>query len=472
MNPRRSKTPSIASNPVLIGSLILLLGVIGVFISYGADRGLPFVPVYQVNVRVPDAVKLAPGDEVRIGGARVGQVAKITAMPGNPVYALLNLHLQKKQLLPIDSTVKVRPRSVLGAKFVAVTLGRSTRNVPEGGTLPLSQAKATVEIDDAFKIFDQATTDGIRGTIQGVGDSVAGRGADINETVGLVAQLLPPLERVARNLLSNQTDVAGFIDGVDAVTAAVAPVVGQLGTLIQNGATTLAALQATRTELGQTIDALPQTESVGTDAFHTATPVLADAASIARAIRPGTRLLRSASNNVARVLEAGVPPLRRAQALADTVDSFSTAINVLSSHGPPALSNSLKELTATVDSLGPTLTIVNPAQIRCNVLGVTLSNLASASSQGDANGSWLTFVGVVGGSMFQSAAPDPALHSDPQPQENAGACQSGNELFGAGQQLSNPPTAGSSVDATSPPAAATTLASGAGLLTPTPGARP
>ena len=72
------------SNPLLMGSIIIVIGLVGLVLSYNAHRGLPFVPTYDVSVDVPDAAELVAGSsEVRIGGARVGLVQSVRAMPGH-----------------------------------------------------------------------------------------------------------------------------------------------------------------------------------------------------------------------------------------------------------------------------------------------------------------------------------------------------------------------------------------------------
>ncbi len=42
MNPRRRN--SLAASPLLIGALTVLIAVVAVYVSYGANNGLPFTP--------------------------------------------------------------------------------------------------------------------------------------------------------------------------------------------------------------------------------------------------------------------------------------------------------------------------------------------------------------------------------------------------------------------------------------------
>ena len=69
----------IAGNPVLIGAATVLVILVAVFLAYNANQGLPFVPTYSLKAEVPSAAALVRGNEVRIGGSRVGTVDSITA---------------------------------------------------------------------------------------------------------------------------------------------------------------------------------------------------------------------------------------------------------------------------------------------------------------------------------------------------------------------------------------------------------
>ena len=68
---------SIVANPVLVGAVTTLVTVVAVFLAYNANNGLPFVPTYELKADVPNAANLVKGNEVRIGGSRVGVVSAI-----------------------------------------------------------------------------------------------------------------------------------------------------------------------------------------------------------------------------------------------------------------------------------------------------------------------------------------------------------------------------------------------------------
>ena len=124
------KRSRLRDTTVLAGVLILLAGAAIMFVSYGAQNGLPWEPTYEIEIAVPDAGKVAKNAEVRIGGARVGQVIRIKAVPREgdvPPHAVLEVQLDKDVgPLPVDTRAEVRLASVLGASAITIRYGSSS----------------------------------------------------------------------------------------------------------------------------------------------------------------------------------------------------------------------------------------------------------------------------------------------------------------------------------------------------------
>ena len=74
---RRGGIQGVASSPVLVGAVTVLVVIVAVFLAYNANNGLPFVSTYNLKAEVPNADALVKGNEVRIGGVRVGIVKSV-----------------------------------------------------------------------------------------------------------------------------------------------------------------------------------------------------------------------------------------------------------------------------------------------------------------------------------------------------------------------------------------------------------
>ncbi|MEX2195182.1 MAG: MlaD family protein [Thermoleophilaceae bacterium] len=440
---RRAPT-SLFASPILVGAVTVLVGVVGVFLSYNANTGLPFVPTYDVTVTVPDAANLIPGNEVRIGGKRVGVVSQIEPVGdenGLPV-AELSLKLEQ-QVEPIadDSRVQVRPRSTLGLKYLEITPGTEGTAVPTGGELALEQSSPVVELDDVINAFDDATRRAFQGTLDGAGLAFAGRGADVNALIEEAPPLLRRFESVARNLSDERTALRGFIRGADRFASELAAEAARLGPVVENADSTAGAFANARDHLAETLGELPATQAAATTALAAAEPVLRDAAALARDIRPGTRVLDTAGAELHRALETGIPVLRRTTALAGRLDDTLDSVEELSSD--PLTRSAIERLIATADSIAPTIEYLAPFQIQCNYLGLWTRNVSSTISEGDNAGTWFRTLVVLGlPEMLPSATPSDTLHVNPYPNTAApgqdGECEAGNEGYEPGQQIGNP----------------------------------
>jgi virulence factor Mce-like protein len=477
MRRQRQFAGGIFDNPVLIGTVTLLIVGVGVYLSYIAGNGLPFVPSYRIAVDIPNASEVAKAADVRIGGARVGQVLKLEAQKGTggrPPYARLTLLLNKSlDPLPADTTDTVRVASVLGGKYIALTPGRSTRGLPDGAVLSLSHSRPFVDLDQAFRVFDPQTTQGIRNAINALGDALAGRGSSLNEATGSTARLIGPLENVTRIAIAPSTSLPRLIDGLAATTSALAPVAGSLGDLFDKGATTLAALQAAKPALAQSLDALPGLEAQGTQTLTHVGPVLADAAAIARDLRPAAPTIAPLIRQLDRSVHIATPVLRTTPQLAGPLNTTFHAIARYASD--PTAIGSLRALGgsdfATVGvsafvGLGAILHYTAQSQLNCNSAALWIRNLGSIGSEGNPGGSWIRMLLIGDIPQFnQSAKPSADLHDNFYPNENSAECESGNEPFAAGQSLGNPPGNQSrKVEITSPPAGVTARARRVGLL--------
>src|SRR3954454_23960811 len=74
MGGRGKTSASAIASPVLVGAVTVLIVIVGVYLAYNANKGLPFVPTYDIKAEIPNGQKLIAGNEVRLGGFRVGVV--------------------------------------------------------------------------------------------------------------------------------------------------------------------------------------------------------------------------------------------------------------------------------------------------------------------------------------------------------------------------------------------------------------
>jgi phospholipid/cholesterol/gamma-HCH transport system substrate-binding protein len=363
---RRSHA-SIVANPVLVGAVTTLVVVVAVFLAYNANSGLPFVPTRELNVLVSNGANLVKGNEVRSGGFRIGVVTDMTPvmLPSGKVGAKLTLKLDKKAgAVPVDSHAVIRPRSALGLKYVELETGRSKKVFGDGATMPASQASVPVELDEFFNMFDEPTRRASQGNLQGFGDALAGRGADLNQTIRVAPELFDHLGSVMANLSAPRTELPAFFKELGDAARIVAPVSRTNAHLFTSMANTFEAFSRDPQALKDTIAKSPSTLRAGTSSLRVQRPFLEHTAALSRDLDVVATQLRGALPTVNAALRIGTPVQRRSVALNDALDGSLGALEDLVK--APTTVGSLRGLTATVGTLQPQVRFLGPFVTVCN----------------------------------------------------------------------------------------------------------
>jgi virulence factor Mce-like protein len=449
----RSGISGVASSPILVGAVTVLVVIVAVFLAYNANNGLPFVSTYNLKARVPNADALVKGNEVRIGGVRVGIVKSVVPvhLEDGKQAAELSLSLDKSaEPLPVDSTITVRPKSALGLKFLQITPGSSSKGFKAGETIPVTAAKPEpVDIDQFFDMFDERTRKAIRQNLAGFGNALAGRGPQLNEAIGALSRFAVHSQPVLHTLVEPSTNFAGFWRSLEALSATVAPVAEAQATMFVALDRTFAAFaRVSRPFIQETIEKSPPTLNEVNADLPAVRPFLRDTGRFFTALRPGVKALAKTSPVIAESLHAGIPVLNASPILNAQLQP--TAQALVDFQEAPGVFNGLELLTDTNRLLKPSLTFVVPSQTVCNYWSLTFKEIANAASQGNAYGNWLQFIspsppeGPNSESTFASApAHGPErenhLHYNPYPQTAApgqgNVCEAGNEKYIPGKTV-------------------------------------
>ncbi len=364
---RRKAQQSVFANPVMVGAVTVLILLVAVFLAYNSNSGLPFVPTKELKVDIADGSNLVIGNDVREGGFRIGLVSSMKPVPlGNgQTGAQLTLKLDKGQgNVPVDSTVSIVPRSVLGLKYVAITRGSSSRDFPDGGTVPISQTSVPVQFDDIFKTFDPKTRSAIQQNLAGYGNVLAGRGSSLNDTIHSLPSLLGYLQPVATYLADPNTQLTRFLSATNRFMGAVAPVAGTNARLFTDMATTFAAISRDPRALEQTIAQSPSTLDVSTDSLKVQQPFLVDLTELGKNLTPATAEIAPALSDINPAIEAGTSTLARTPVLNAKLQQVMDSLKSLSL--APGTNVALNALTSTVGTLNPMVRYLGPYQTVCD----------------------------------------------------------------------------------------------------------
>jgi virulence factor Mce-like protein len=462
---RAGRAGSLAASPTLVGAVTVLVVVVAVFLAYQANSGLPFVPTYSLSAQLPDANSLVRGNEVRIGGQRVGQITSITPenvtdapCPGDSTrrcarqVAKVDMDLnQDLEPLPEDSTVVVRAKSALGLKYLQINRGDSSQGFQPGSTMPLTAARPEpVELDQVFNMFDDPTRTAIQTNLLEFGNALAGRGVDLNQAIGEFRPLVERLTPVMRNLADPSTGLSNFVSSLSAAAAEVAPVAEIQGQLFADLDTTFAAFaRVSRPFIQESISRSPAAEDAAIAHLPTIRPFLANTGKLFAELTPGFQAIAPRAKELAAATVEGVKALNLAPAFNAQLDPTAQAILDLANNA--GARQGINALTEFNNTLGPPLRFITPAQSICNYGTLLFRNTASWQSSSNGIGTSQRAIVLqpplgpnseVGPSSVPANGGGQAsnfLHYNPYPNTAAPGqtreCESGNEGYAAGQQV-------------------------------------
>jgi ABC-type transporter Mla subunit MlaD len=351
---RRRASASIVANPVLVGAATLLVVVVGVFLAYNASRGLPFIPTNALKFQVSNGANLLPGNEVREGGFRIGIVDRMVPirLPDGTTGAEVTLNIDAKvDPFPKDSTIDLRPRSVLGLKYVEMTRGTSRETFADGDMVPADQAKFPVDLDQFYNMFDERTRDASRENLEGFGNTFAQRGASLNRTIADAPRFLRHLEPVARVLADEDTQFARFFKELGDAARIVAPVADRYAHSFDAGADTFEAWSRSPESLQATIEKSAPTNRTGIRSFRAQRPFLREFAAFSGSLERAAATLPRTLPRITPALREGIPVVARSAEINEELEGTLNSLDRLMA--APSTGYALRGITRLTGILNP-----------------------------------------------------------------------------------------------------------------------
>jgi virulence factor Mce-like protein len=386
MNPRRRN--SLAASPLLIGALTVLIAVVAVYVSYGANNGLPFTPTYNIKAELPEASGLEKGNQVRLFGRRIGIVSAIVPRQDpntGKIAAIVSLKLEKHAgPLPADTTMEVESVSTIGLKYLELKRGHSPQTIPEGGTIPVSHSREPVEIQGFFNMFDKKTRIAIQENTNAFGDGLAGRGVGLNNTIHTLRPLAEQSVPVLHNLASPRTGFGQLFVALDKTAQEVSPVAETQASLFRELDIFFTAFAAASPSLERTIEGGPAALRQAIHSLPYEQPFFDKATEFMRLLRPSAKILTTVAAPLGHAFAVGAVNLRAASALNAELASSLQALELFSKN--PLVLVGFEELTRTAEAGTPLFAGLAPAQTNCNYITLAFRNLANSLSESIGNG--------------------------------------------------------------------------------------
>jgi virulence factor Mce-like protein len=291
------------TNLVLIsGFAAICIAGIG-YLAVNMGFQVPGQPGYRLRAVFDTQEGLVSQSEVRVSGVKVGEVVDVSSAPSGE--ALVAMRIDPSVKLRSDVRALVRPKSLLGEKFVELVRkpGSSAPIAADGFTIPKAQTGQAVEIDDVLNNMDPETRAAFSESLRQLGVALKGRADDVNQSIPNVDATAANLRPLARTADARQKEIDRILTDLAIIMAALADEQDALGHIVVSGNTVMGAMARRDHELaGTVVEANRLFTSLDT-AFADLTP--ADRASLQKSpatIASGRTLLSLTNPEIDRLL--------------------------------------------------------------------------------------------------------------------------------------------------------------------------
>jgi phospholipid/cholesterol/gamma-HCH transport system substrate-binding protein len=127
-----------------VGAFVLLGLAVIVWFAIQAGAGAAIGDsTYEINARFTNIGGLKAGSQVFIAGVPVGRVEKINL---NSEYAaVVRLNVKREVHLPSDSIASIKTSGLIGDKYIALSPGADSKDLPPGGTITDTESAMDLE---------------------------------------------------------------------------------------------------------------------------------------------------------------------------------------------------------------------------------------------------------------------------------------------------------------------------------------
>lgn len=238
----------------VLGALLAVVAVIAILVLSNGN-GESYRLIFQ------NAGQLVRGNDVQIGGRRVGSVEDILLTDDNQAEVRISVQAPYAPLHEgTTATIRLTSLSGVANRYIALVPGpNNAPELPDGGRLDVEQTTSVVDLDQIFNTLDEPTRRGLQQVIQGSATQYAGKGREVNEAARYFNPFLSTSAQLASELSRDSAMLEQAVVAGASVTSAVAERAPELTSLITNLNGMMGAIARENASLSQALGVLPST---------------------------------------------------------------------------------------------------------------------------------------------------------------------------------------------------------------------
>ena len=227
---------------------VLLTGVLAASIAnIGGGGGATYKALFE------DATSLNSGDDVRIGGVKVGQVQSVQVVDRNR--AQVEFTANRDGGLPASIQASIKYRNLVGQRFLSLEqgTGEQGKTLAEGDTIPLAQTTPSLNLNMLFNgfrpLFKTLQPEDVNQLAYSIIQVFQGEGETMTNLVASTSSLA--------NTVADKDRVIGeVINNLNSVMETVNEHSDQFDQMIVNTRDLVAGLAADKETVGQSLQSL------------------------------------------------------------------------------------------------------------------------------------------------------------------------------------------------------------------------
>ncbi|MEO6496864.1 MAG: MlaD family protein [Solirubrobacteraceae bacterium] len=271
---------------VAVSALLVALIVVAVVMLGGSSA-------HSYQLEFANAGQLVKGDDVQVGGRRIGSIEDIELTDDNQ--ARISVSVEEPYApLHTGATAIIRTTSLSGVanRYIALTPGpNSAAEIDDGGTLRADVTTSPVDLDVLFNTLDAPTRKSLQNVIKGSATVVEDRGELNNRAARYFNPAISTAARLVNEVNRDQQAFEDLIVHGAKVTTALAERREDLTGLVSNTSETAGAIGDENVALSEALSVLPDTLRKGNTTFVNLRATLDDLDELTEVSLPATKRL-------------------------------------------------------------------------------------------------------------------------------------------------------------------------------------
>ena len=345
---------SLARGIVAVVLLAAVVLVAAVLLRGGAQT--------EYRLRFQNAGQLVNGNDVQVGGRRIGSVEEIKLTDANEAEVRI---LVEDEFAPLttgtSAVIRATSLSGIANRYIALTKGPG-EELEAGALLKAERTTTPVDLDQLFATFDPKTRKALQNVISGSARQYDGVAKEANEALKYFSPALTSTSRLVNELTRDQKVFQDFVVDSSRVVTAVAERREDLSGLITNASTTADAVGDENAALLDALGVLPGTLRRANTTFVNLRATLDDLDTLVDVSKPATKELAPFLRELRPLVRDARPTIKDLRTLIRAPGAGNDLIELLQKAprleraAKPAFANSVAALRKST----PVLSFIRP----------------------------------------------------------------------------------------------------------------